>query len=109
MTEPTDTKPTRKRKAKTPSVPTEYVVLMNVVPLASTELAAVYPDDVLDLAPLQDGTWLPVGNATTKTKKAAIDAVVGGRGGTFKAVAASSWKGGERRFEQTRITSEPIE
>jgi hypothetical protein len=53
--------------------------------------------------------WLAIGTGSARTKKAAIDLVVNDRAGVFKAVATSSWKGGEERMEQTRMVGKPLE
>ena len=54
--------------------------------------------------------WRVVGRVSAaSTERKTIEAVVGDRAGTFKAVAARSWKGGEVRVEQTSMVSRAIE
>jgi hypothetical protein len=87
--------------------PTPYVVLCRVRAMPASDLTEVFevPGDVkaADLfGALQDGAWVPLGQATTKGEVKAIEAVVGEAKGAFKAVALRSWKGGAERVVSVR-------
>lgn len=106
----TEQKKPRAKRGEGTAKPTPYVVLGLVTPTAGTDLAALYGIDKAEtIARLHDGAWLLLGEAEGKTEKQAIDAVVGNAEGTFKAVSARSWKGGETRSQTTVIASKPIE
>ena len=112
-------------KAKAEAKPTEYVVLQRVVVRPAEDYGEVF--DVADCSTgdlypgMQNGVWVEVGRETAQNKEKAIDQYTEAaydesgnrtrepRAGSFKAVAASSWKGGKRVFTQTTMTSEPIE
>lgn len=92
-----------KAKPKVPAVPTDYVVLERVT----------YEDEENETAfawtPLIDGAGAPL-IVSARTKKAAIDgATEEDRAGVFRAIAASSWRGGEERFEQTKLVGKPLD
>ena len=100
----------RKAAANKMVAPTDYTVLKLVTLMPVTKITDVYDtDDLVTLERIQLGMWMPIGEAPARAKKAAIDAIVGDRAGVFKAVATSAWRGGEERFEQTKIASKPLD
>jgi hypothetical protein len=122
MTEPASKPRKRKPRAKAgegkPQPNTAYVILRRVVPRGGADLHDLYDLDELDplrtpeelLADLEAGLWLPVGESEARTEKRAIELVVRDQvAGDYKAVAARSWKGGERLYEQTKLVSKPLD
>lgn len=88
--------------------PTEYVVLERLV------IEPIGPDATKALgkhaATLKKGVWVYLGQTKgTGSERKIIDAVVGNRPGTFKAVAARSWAGGETKAQETIMASKPFE
>ncbi len=83
--------------------PTAYVVLECV----TVVLAEEEPDPGTQ-AGASFEAWVPRGKATTKGEVKAIEAVAGvDTEGTYKAVAARSWKGGVERV--TSVRNVPLE
>lgn len=90
---------TVKDKAKPEAKPSEYVVL---------ERGRLNPDDEA-----LGFYWVEVGETDTKkaggtTEATVIEAVVGQREGTFKAVAKRAWKGGIKREKVETVRSEKL-
>lgn len=81
--------------------PTNYVVLQRVT---SNEL----DPETYAWTPILAEPGIPL-VVQTRTKKAAIDEAAQDRAGVFKPIALSAWKGGEERFEQTKLTAKPLE
>lgn len=95
--------------------PTEYVVLQLVRVQGATNFTEVFeipPKSKAQrlYASMQKGVWVPIGSTKgTGSERKIIDAVVGNEPGTFKAVAARSWAGGETKAQETIMASRPFE
>lgn len=76
---------------------TEYVVLEMVTIPAMLDSD---PDTV---------AWVEAGTAQAPHKNDAIKKVSGERGGTFKAVPESSWRGAVRTATKTVVTTEKLD
>lgn len=91
---------------KTEPKPTAYLIL-------ERRLVSSFKDPVQikDLAEDPDSVemWEPLAISPGRDKNDAIDAFVGDREGTFKAVSATAWKGGKTIKQITKVTSEPWE
>ena len=115
--ENTQTKAPRKRASKAKEAkaestePTEYIVLERVEVRPATKITDVFdvPEGIEPNAFTAD-LWRPIGRTTVNgSEKKIIDSVVDERPGTYKAVAARAWKGGETKAQTTIVASTPLE